>query len=88
MSELSVAPPRGLSGTITAINGRYHRLALNTFMFIVLAHLAEHVVQAYQIWVLDNPRPASRGLLGHHFPWLVTSEWLHYWYAILMLVLK
>jgi hypothetical protein len=83
MSELSMASPRGLS--VAAINGRYHRLALNTFMFIVVAHLAEHVVQAYQIWVLDRPRPQARGVLGQLFPWLVTSEWLHYGYAILML---
>jgi hypothetical protein len=86
MSELSVTPSRGLSGAITAINGRYHRLALNTFMFVVVAHLAEHAVQAYQIWVLDRPRPEARGVLGQFFPWLVTSEWLHYWYALVMLV--
>jgi hypothetical protein len=86
MSELSVTPPRGLSGAIAAINGRYHRLALNAFMFVVLAHWAEHLVQAYQVWALDRPRPASRGVLGQYFPWLVTSEWLHYGYALVMLV--
>ncbi|HZN17519.1 MAG TPA: hypothetical protein VFB84_04915 [Micromonosporaceae bacterium] len=54
-------------------------------MLVVLAHWAEHLVQAYQIWVLDRPRPASRGVLGQWFPWLVSSEWLHYGYAIVML---
>jgi hypothetical protein len=29
-------------------------------MFVVLAHWAEHLVQAYQIWVLGMPRPAAR----------------------------
>jgi len=83
MSAISMTPPRGLS--VAAINGRYHRTALTVFMAIVLAHWAEHLVQAYQVWVLDRPRPASRGVLGQVFPWLATSEWLHYWYAIVML---
>jgi hypothetical protein len=83
MSALSVTPPRGLS--VAAINGRFHRLALNVFMFVVLAHWAEHLVQAYQIWVLGRPRPAARGVLGQQFPWLVSSEWLHYGYALVML---
>jgi hypothetical protein len=84
MSALSLTSPRGFS--VAAINGRFHRVALNAFMAIVLAHWAEHVVQAYQVWVLDRPRPAARGVLGQIFPWLVTSEWLHYGYAIVMLV--
>jgi hypothetical protein len=84
MSAFSVTSPRGFS--VAAINGRFHRIALNVFMAIVLAHWAEHLVQAYQVWVLDRPRPAARGVLGQIFPWLVTSEWLHYGYAIVMLV--
>lgn len=84
MSAIGMAQPRGLS--VSAINVRYHRLSLNLFLIIVLAHWAEHLVQAYQVWVLDRPRPAARGVLGQYFPWLVTSEWLHYWYAIVMLV--
>jgi hypothetical protein len=84
MSAVSMTQPRGLS--VAALNGRYHRTALTVFMVIVLAHWAEHLVQAYQVWVLDRPRPAARGVLGQVFPWLVTSEWLHYWYAIVMLV--
>jgi hypothetical protein len=83
MSALTAFRPRGLS--VATINGRYHRLALNVFMIIVLAHWAEHLVQAYQVWALDRPRPAARGVLGQFFPWLVTSEWLHYWYAVVML---
>jgi hypothetical protein len=73
-------------GFVTALNGRYHRMALNIFMVIVLAHWLEHLVQAYQVWVLDRPRPQARGVLGQAFPWLVTSEWLHYGYAIVMLI--
>jgi hypothetical protein len=83
MSALSMTSPRGFS--VAAINGRFHWVALNAFLAVVLAHWAEHVVQAYQVWVLDRPRPAARGVLGQIFPWLVTSEWLHYGYAIVML---
>jgi hypothetical protein len=81
---VSITSSRRLS--IASINGRHHRVALNIFMVVVLAHWAEHLVQAYQVWVLDLPRPAARGVLGQVFPWLVTSEWLHYAYAIVMLV--
>jgi hypothetical protein len=84
MSAMTMASPRGFS--IAAINRRYHRVALNVFMAIVVAHWAEHLVQAYQIWVLGRPRPLARGVLGQFFPWLVTSEWLHYGYAIVMLI--
>jgi hypothetical protein len=68
------------------LNGKYHRAALTVFMVIVLAHWAEHLVQAVQIWGLGHSRPESRGVLGQFFPWLVKAEWLHYGYAIVMLV--
>jgi hypothetical protein len=51
----------------------------------VLAHWAEHLLQALQIYALGWPVPEARGLLGHFFPWLVTSEALHYAYAFVML---
>ncbi|MER6757435.1 hypothetical protein AB0I85_25330 [Micromonospora echinofusca] len=76
----------GSSGRWAALNGTHHRAALNAFLVIVLAHWAEHLVQAYQIWGLGWSRPEARGVLGMPFPWLVSSEWLHYGYAILMLV--
>jgi hypothetical protein len=75
----------GRAGVAAALNARHHRAALNVFLVIVVAHWAEHLVQAYQIWVLDWPRPQARGLLGVPFPWLVTEEWLHYGYAVVML---
>jgi hypothetical protein len=73
-------------GVLTVLNTRRHKSALAVFGFIVLAHWAEHVVQAVQIWVLGWPVPKARGLLGEPFPWLIKSEWLHYGYAILMLI--
>lgn len=75
----------GSGGFIAAVNGRHHRAVLTLFTVVVLAHWAEHLVQAYQIWVLNWPRPQARGVLGVWFPWLVSSEWLHYGYAIVML---
>jgi hypothetical protein len=83
MTAASASPARGF---VASLNGRHHRAALNVFLFVVLAHWAEHVAQAYQIWVLGWPRPKARGLLGEPFPWLVTSEWLHYGYALVMLI--
>jgi hypothetical protein len=71
---------------MAALNSRYHRIALNTFMVIVLAHWAEHIAQAYQIWVLGWPVRQARGVLGMPFPWLIKSEALHYGYALVMLV--
>ncbi|MEU1969439.1 hypothetical protein ABZ541_29305 [Micromonospora sediminicola] len=73
-------------GLIAAINGRHHRAVLTVYMLIVLGHWAEHLVQAYQIWGLGWARPQARGVLGMPFPWLVSSEWLHYGYAIVMLI--
>ena len=67
------------------LNGRHHELALRLFMVIVLAHWAEHLFQAIQIYVLGWPVPQARGLLGLYYPWLIQSEVLHYGYALVML---
>ena len=67
------------------LNGPRHEMALHVFTAIVLAHWAEHLLQATQIYLLDWPVPESRGALGYFFPWLVTSESLHYGYALVML---
>ncbi|WP_422739186.1 hypothetical protein ACN263_08095 [Micromonospora sp. WMMD729] len=70
---------------IRTLNHAHHRAALTGFLVITLAHWAEHLVQAYQIWVLGWARPQARGVLGQFLPWLVTSEWMHYGYALVML---
>lgn len=70
---------------VERVNGPRHELALRIFTAIVLAHWAEHLLQAFQIYALGWPVPESRGLLGQFFPWLVTSEALHYVYALVML---
>lgn len=68
------------------LNTRYHKAALMVFLFVVIAHWVEHLTQAFQIYVLDWARPKAGGALGLAFPWLVKSEWLHYGFAIVMLV--
>jgi hypothetical protein len=66
-------------------NGPQHELALRLFMVIVLAHWAEHLLQAVQIYVLNWPVPEARGLIGYFYPWVIRSETLHYGYALVML---
>lgn len=73
-------------GFMERLNTLWHERALQAFMVIVLAHWAEHLVQAVQIYLLGWPVEASRGVLGLWFPWLVSSEVLHYGYALVMLV--
>jgi hypothetical protein len=68
------------------LNGPAHEKALWLYMVVVLAHWVEHLVQAYQIFVLHWTRPASLGALGLVFPWLVSTEILHFGYAVFMLV--
>lgn len=67
------------------INGARHETALRVFMAIVLAHWAEHLVQAIQIYLLGWPVPQARGIVGYFFPILIASESLHYGYAVVML---
>ena len=81
-TQAVTAPPVHSS----ALNGRHHKAALGVFAVIVIAHWAEHIAQAIQIWVLGWPLPEARGVLGVPFPWLVKSEWMHYGYALVMFV--
>ena len=67
-------------------NANKHEFALRLYTAIVLAHWAEHLIQAFQIYALKMAIPDSRGVLGQFFPWLISSESLHYAYAIFMLV--
>ncbi|MDX3190829.1 hypothetical protein PV458_20660 [Streptomyces sp. MN03-5084-2B] len=83
MSTSEIARPGGFLG---GLNSRHHHRALAVFMVIVLAHWAEHLVQAVQIYGFGWPTSRARGVLGMPFPWLISQEWLHYGYALVMLV--
>jgi hypothetical protein len=77
---------RQTPGVLDWLNGAGHQRALHLFMFVVLAHWAEHLLQALQIYALGWPVPEARGLLGYFYPWLIKSETLHYGYALIMLI--
>jgi len=79
-------PPSRTRAGLDALNSQLHKVGLRVFLVIILAHWAEHLTQAIQIYVLGWPVPEARGVLGVPFPWLVTSEWMHYGYALIMLV--
>lgn len=68
------------------LNEEWHKPALQFYMFIVLAHWAEHLAQAVQIYALGWKVPDARGIVGLYYPWMVKSEALHYGYAIVMLI--
>lgn len=72
-------------GLISTLNTRHHKAALGVYLAVVVAHWAEHIAQAVQVYVLGWPLKEARGVLGVPFPWLVSSEWMHYGYALLML---
>jgi hypothetical protein len=85
-STRSEAPGRPRVRLLTRLNESSHKSALWIFTGVVLAHWAEHLGQAFQVYVLRWPIPEARGVLGLWFPWLVRSEALHYAYALIMLV--
>lgn len=77
---------RPSTGLYDSLNSRWHELALRSFLVIVILHWVEHIVQAYQFYVLHWPRAMSMGLMGMFYPWLMKTETLHYGFALLMLI--
>jgi hypothetical protein len=86
MTADATATTGGVRALIERLNGPWHKRALQIFLVIILAHWAEHLAQAYQVYVLGWPPHKAGGALGQAFPWLVHSETLHYGYAVIMLV--
>jgi len=84
-SAVHAGRPADAGSFLDRINGPQHELMLRTFMVIVLAHWAEHLLQGFQIYVLNWPVPEARGLIGYFYPWVIKSETLHYGYALVML---
>jgi hypothetical protein len=73
-------------GLYDKLNSQWHERALQIFMVVVLAHWGEHLAQATQIYIMGWPRPKANGILGLWYPWLITSEVMHYAYALVMLI--
>jgi hypothetical protein len=81
--------PSGIDASVSLsdrLNTSWHRPALQLFGAIVLFHWLEHIVQAYQAFVLHWPRQMAMGMLGMWYPWLMKTETLHYGFAVIMLV--
>jgi hypothetical protein len=85
-THAAVLPSGHQVSWLERLNTDWHEVALRSYLAIVLAHWAEHFLQAFQIYALGWPVPEARGVLGYFFPWVITSEALHYGYAIVMLV--
>lgn len=77
---------RGSARFYERLNTRWHKTALLVFTALVLFHWLEHLVQAYQFFVLGWSRAMSMGVLGMFYPWLMTTETLHYGFALVMVV--
>jgi hypothetical protein len=84
-NHVALTPSAGAPGLYEKLNARWHKSALQLFTVVVLAHWAEHLAQAVQIYALGWPRPQANGVLGLWYPWLVSSELMHYGYAVVML---
>lgn len=68
------------------LNTTWHRRAIIVFVAITVAHWVEHIAQAMQIWLFHWPRAEAKGLLGLVWPWLIREEWLHFGFAVVIIV--
>jgi hypothetical protein len=67
------------------LNGSLHEKSLWVYAIIVVAHWMEHLIQAYQIYLAGWARPDAKGMLGLWMPTLVTTEILHFTYAVFVI---
>lgn len=81
----STLKPTPWSNLYEKLNSVWHEKGLWIYAFIVIMHWIEHLVQAFQIFVMGWARPEAKGFLGLYFPALVASEALHFGYAVFML---
>lgn len=90
MSEVLAAdsPPLVAVGRrVSQAISRNHTVCLMVFAVVVIAHWAEHLVQAYQIYALGWQTSEARGVVGLWVPWLIEAELLHYAYALVMVTM-
>lgn len=84
--NLRAAPIEPPERSSHLLNEHWDNSALLLFVAFNLGHIMEHVLQVVQIFLWGWPRSRALGALGLVWPWLVRSEWLHYWYALVILV--
>jgi len=65
------------------MNTKRHSYWLVVFSFVMIGHWAEHIAQIWQIHVQGIPPHCAFGMLGKYWPALVTTEWMHFGYAVL-----
>lgn len=75
----------GMGSWQRQLAGPWHSRVLSLYMVIVFGHWAEHIAQAYQVFVLGWARPEAGGVLGLWFPELAASEILHFVYNLSLL---
>lgn len=76
--------PDRKASLLTKINSTAHYGALKWYLAIVIAHWIEHLVQAFQVYILRMPTPQAGGFLGYLLPETNKNETLHWTYAIVM----
>jgi hypothetical protein len=64
---VDLLPECAVRSWVSALNGRYHRVALIAFMAVVILHWAEHVAQAIEICGLGWAVKQAGGCLACRF---------------------
>jgi hypothetical protein len=59
------------------------KYGMKIFGVLMIAHWLEHIFQAYQVYVMHMDRACALGMLGMKYPWLIRTESLHYFFALL-----
>lgn len=78
--------PRPGTGLRATLNGRLHKTGLVLFTIAVTVHYFEHVGQAIEVLGLGWKTKDAGGFVGLIYPPLVTSEIMHYSFAVFMTV--
>lgn len=86
MIKVSENASTAANSWLRQLNGPWHRRALSAYMVVVFGHWAEHIAQAYQVFVLEWNRPDAGGVLGLWLPQLASSEVLHFVYNLGLLL--
>ncbi len=79
-------PMRLSHSWLQQLNHAWHGRVLSVYMLIVFGHWAEHIAQAYQVYLLGWRPAEAGGVLGLWFPALAQSEILHFVYNLALLL--
>ena len=68
------------------INGPWHSRALVIVFSPIFFHMFEHVLQVFQVYVLNIERADALGLLGIWLPRLMRAEVIHFGFSVYTLL--